>query len=136
MLSCFASPLWACVDVSVFFDENYRQNETDLKHLLHNFRVGQLSPRSQHFVKHFLTCPLDCNPLDVVRLYSHRDSISPANDECLALLPGEPYRYCSKDFGKTDTLKNCYLPKNLVVKLKARVVLLKNLNPKLVNGHL
>ena len=132
---CFASPMWnCCVDISVFFDENYRQHEPELIHLLEEFRMCGLSQRSHQFIEESLTRPLDCNPLDVVRLYSHRDNVSQANDECLALLAGEPHHYCSDDSGNVNSLKKCSAPKNLAVKLNARVVLLKNLSIGLVNG--
>jgi ATP-dependent DNA helicase PIF1 len=87
---CFASPMWdCCVDVSVSFDQNYRQHETDLIDLLDDFRTSEfLSQPSRHYVKDNLSRPLMCNPLDIVRLYSHKESVSQANDECLALLPG------------------------------------------------
>ena len=49
-----------------------------------------------------------------------------ANDKCLNALPGEPHHYISNDSGDTKALINCSAQKNLVVKLKARVVLLKN----------
>ena len=132
---CFCSPLWdSCVDVSVSFTENYRQSEVELIHILDDYRRCELSPLSQHLTKHILTHTLKCNPLDVVKLYSHRDSVSEANDECLALLPGEPHQYISKDSGETLELKSCSAPKNVILKAKARVVLLKNMSPSLVNG--
>ena len=57
---CFASPMWACcVDVSVFFDKNYWQHETDLIDLLDDFRTSEfLSIRSWHYIEHNLTRPL------------------------------------------------------------------------------
>ena len=132
---CFASPMWnCCVDISVFFDENYRQHEPELIQLLEEFRMFRLSQHSRKFIEESLTRPLDCNPLDFVRLYSHRDNVSQANDECLALLPGEPHHYYSDDSGNVNSLKKCSAPKNLAVKLNARVVLLKYLRNGLVNG--
>lgn len=94
-LYCFASPMWAyCVDVSVFFEENYRQHETDLIDMLDDFRTSEfISLRSQHYIKHFLSRPLNCNPMDIVRLHSHKESVIQANDECLALLPGKLYQF-------------------------------------------
>ena len=82
-LYCFASPMWAsCVDVCVFFYENYRQCDTDLIDMLDDFRTSGC----------FLSRPLNCDPLDIVRLHSHRESVTQANDECLALIPGNIYQ--------------------------------------------
>ena len=96
--------------------------------------MGELSECSQKFIEESLTRLLDCNTLDVVRLYSHRDSVTEASDKCLNALPGEPHHYISNDSGDTKALINCSAQKNLIVKLKARVVLLKNLRLELVNG--
>ena len=104
-LYCFASPMWAsCVDVSVLFDENYRQHETDLIDMLNDFRTsGFLSLRSQHYIKTFLSRSLNCCPLETVRLHSHKESVIQENDECLALLPGNFLLIC------IDILKLRYL---------------------------
>jgi hypothetical protein len=131
---CFASPLWdMCIDVSVFFSDNYRQKEIELQMILDDFRKCELSAFSHRFVK-YLSRPLNCDPLDIVRLYSHRDDVCQANDACLELLPGDKRSFLSKDVGTAEDLKSCSAPKNLVVKVGARVVLLKNLSPTLVNG--
>ena len=96
-LYCFASLMWvSCVDVSGFFYENYRQHETDLIDMLDDFRTsGFLSLRSQHYIKTFLSRPLNCSPLDIVRLHSHKESVIQENDECLALLPGNLLLICN-----------------------------------------
>ena len=81
--------------------------EPELIQLLNEFRMGDLSECSQKFIEESLTRPLDCNTLDVVRLYSHRDSVTEANDKCLNALPGEPHHYISNDSGDTKALINC-----------------------------
>ena len=132
---CFAGPMWSCcVEITVFLNVNHRQHEPELIQLLNEFRMGELSECSQKFIEESLTRPLDCNTLDVVQLYSQRDSVTEANDKCLNALPGEPHHYISNDSGDTKALINCSAQKNLVVKLKARMVLLKNLRLELVNG--
>ena len=88
-LYCFTSPMWkACLDVGVYFEQIYRQRESDLLELLDDLRLGQLSPRSRHFIAHFLSKPLKCDPLELVRLFSHKDAAAEANNECLKLLSG------------------------------------------------
>lgn len=69
-----------------------------------------------------------------MRLYPHRKSVVEANDICVRLLPGESHSYHSKDAGKSEVLNRCPAPNNLILKVNARVVLLKNLNERLVNG--
>jgi ATP-dependent DNA helicase PIF1 len=116
---CFASPMWtSCVDMSVMFDKNYRQDETDLIDLLDDFRLSEvLSERSRHFIENNLTRPLTCNPLKIVRLYAHKDSASQANDECLALLPGN-----KKSLQKQQIMWSLYLNKTYMKKLFPQTV--------------
>lgn len=131
---CFASSVWKdCIDASLFFNENFRQDEVELKMLLDDLRISELSTFTRDFMK-MLSRPLPCDPLEIVRLYSHRDDVSSANDKCLELLPGEKSAYISKDIGEHLHLKNIPAPRNLVLKCNARVVLLKNINSILVNG--
>ncbi|XP_028517714.1 ATP-dependent DNA helicase RRM3-like [Exaiptasia diaphana] len=65
---CFASPLWNdCIDSSLFFSENYRQEEVELKLLLHDLRKsGRKSRKCSHChksghrktYKGKITCPV------------------------------------------------------------------------------
>lgn len=57
-----------------------------------------------------------------------------ANAECLSLLPGESITFTSKDSGDISKLYSCTAPKTLILKLKTRIVLLRNLDGELVNG--
>jgi hypothetical protein len=134
-LFCFASPIWeVCVDLNVFLTDNYRQNEPELRHILDEFRSGNLSEHTMDFIKTHLTRPLNCDPFDVVRLFPHKDKVSEANDKFLVMLPGEQHVYHAYDTGSSQALQKCPAPRNLLLKLKARVVLIKNLSEKLVNG--
>ncbi|XP_020910820.1 ATP-dependent DNA helicase pfh1 [Exaiptasia diaphana] len=134
-LFCFLSPLWdVCIDLSVFFEENYRQNEPELRHVVDDFRSCELSNFSRHFISQALRRPLDCDPFEIVRLHSHRDSVSESNDTYLKQLPGEAKMFVSVDTGSADSLKQCSAPKNLALKVNARVVLLKNISHRLVDG--
>ena len=68
--------------------------------------MGELSECSQKFIEESLTRPLDCNTLDVVRLYSHRHSVTEANDKYLNALPGEPHHYISNDSDTKEIQKH------------------------------
>ena len=64
-LYCFASPMWAsCVDVCVFFDENYRQCDTDLIDMFDDFRTsGCLSSHSHLIYSNLLTARYLLSPV-------------------------------------------------------------------------
>lgn len=132
---CFASPMWEkCVDFNVFLSTVHRQSQPELIDVLNDFRSCKLSMFTSNFVRHNLTRPLPCGPLSIVRLYSHVKDASESNAKCLDLLHGECLRYLSKDSGDVGRLSTCTAQKILILKVNARVVLLRNIDSDLVNG--
>ena len=132
---CFKSALWnKCVDFSLELTKIFRQNEQELRHLLQDVRNGCISVMSRNLI-HYLSRDLKCDPLDKVRLFPLREDAKLANDECIELIPGEKFVYRSQDDGKVSVFeRRCSAPSVLVLKVGARVVLLKNLDKSLVNG--
>ena len=134
-LFCFRSLMWnACIDFSVFLTENFRQDEPQLLRILDEFRACDLSNDTINFVKTALSRPLNVHPFDVVRLFPHKDKVREENDKFLDMLPGEQHVFHATDTGNSHALHKCPAQKNLILKLNARVVLIKNLSDKLVNG--
>jgi len=132
---CFASPMWEkCIDFNVFLCTVYRQSQPELIDVLNDFRSCKLSSFSTNFVRHNLSRPLPCGPLDVVRLYSHKRDVCEANASVLSIIPGESLSYVAKDSGDVVHLSSCTAQKTLTLKVNTRVVLLKNISNELVNG--
>lgn len=79
----------------------------------------------------------DVRPTSIFPL--NRD-VEHVNTKQLAACPGQPMRFVADDFGVEPHLstlqKNCPAPAELVLKPRAQVILLKNLNQELglVNG--
>ena len=132
---CVKSALWnKCVDFSLELTKIFRQNEQELRHLLQDVRNGCISVMSRNLI-HYLSRDLKCDPLDKVRLFPLREDAKLANDECIELIPGEKFVYRSQDDGKVSVFeRRCSALSVLVLKVGARVVLLKNLDKSLVNG--
>ena len=132
---CFVSPMWEkCIDFNASLSIIYRQSQLELIDVLYDFRSCKLSMFTSNFVRHNLTRPLPCDTLSIVRLYSHVKDASEANAKCLDLLHGESLRYFSKDSGDVGRLSTCTAQKILILKVNARVVLLRNIDNDLVNG--
>ena len=65
------------------------------------------------------------------RLYSHNADVDQENDQQLRLLPGERIKYKARDTGTKaaqQILQHCQAPSELLLKLNAQVILLKNLD--------
>jgi hypothetical protein len=112
----------------------YRQNEQQLLDVLEDVRNGSISQPSRDLLNQ-LSRDLPCDTLDKVRLFPHRVDAVQANNECLDLISGETFVFQSRDAGDKSALDRiCSAPSTLSLKVKARVVLLKNLDKTLVNG--
>jgi ATP-dependent DNA helicase PIF1 len=76
----------------------------------------------------------------VILSFPLRQQVDDANRARLAALPGEEYHFFAIDDGEEapdrlqKTLENVMAPKQLVLKLNAQVMLLKNMENGLVNG--
>ena len=71
-----------------------------------------------------------------------RAEVENANNNKMKLLSGETFTYTAEDSGISDLvqreriLNNCMAPKELQLKKGAQVMLIKNVDPQLVNGSL
>ena len=122
------------MDFSLELTQVYRQDEPELCDLLQDVRNGCISVKFRNLIN-CLSRDLKCDPLDKIRLFPLREDAKLANDECIELIPGEKFVYRSQDDGKVSVFeRRCSAPSVLVLKVGARVVLLKNLDKSLVNG--
>ncbi|ORX91317.1 hypothetical protein K493DRAFT_51725 [Basidiobolus meristosporus CBS 931.73] len=72
--------------------------------------------------------------------YSLRGEVDAANAQKLDSLPGDVHRYVANDKGKSPFLErlsaNSLAPSTLELKLHAQVLLIRNIDYRLVNGSL
>lgn len=68
--------------------------------------------------------------------YPTREEVERSNLNRLNSLPGEERVFIATDTGQKLLMKSCIAPEKLVLKVKAQVMLLKNIDSTLVNGSL
>ena len=123
-----------CIGFNILLTTVRRQSQTELIRVLDDFRFGNLSEFTTNFLIHDLSHPLACGPLEIVRLYSHVEDENEANAEYLSFILGQSISYPSRDSGEVSKLGSCISPKTLILKLNARVELLRNIDGEVVNG--
>jgi len=135
---CFQSPLWQ----EMFGPENmielkkiFRQEEAEFVQLLSEVRFNKLSANTLVKLGE-LQRPLDCpNGIISTKLYSTNIDVDTVNQRFLKELPGEEVVLSAKDHPPESNLDKVFMAqKNLVLKVNAQVMLIKNLDSKLVNG--
>jgi ATP-dependent DNA helicase PIF1 len=110
--------------------------------MLNEIRIGKLSPATEKlFYRLQRELPTNDDGIMPTRLFPRREDVDQANSEQLHRLPGEIHRFIARDSGKDSYQverlpQNCIAPTVLELKLNAQVMLLKNIDEKLVNGSL
>ena len=104
--------------------------------LLNELRKGTISPSAlQTFTS--LSRPLPPLPSGILptELYPLRAQVERANTTRLAALPGSVHAYSARDTGTHQkVLEQMVVPSRLAFKVDAQVMLVKNVDEKLVNG--
>lgn len=134
---CFESKLWQ----EIFNDTNmvelrkvFRQEEEEFVSILREVRFNCLSDDSLARLES-LQRPLDCsNDIIPTKLYSTNMDVDSVNERFLRELPGDPITFTAKDFPPDQTDELFMAQHQLVLKVKAQVMLIKNLDSTLVNG--
>jgi ATP-dependent DNA helicase PIF1 len=116
----------------VVLNDIMRQHDPDLIKAIHELAVGELSPESIQFLDN-LSRPLPPGP-DPVFLFSRNFDVEMTNYDFLDLLEEPAHVYKSADTGEPKSRKKFAAPKCIVLKKNCRVILLTNINSKLVNG--
>ena len=130
----FESDAWEEADFNVIvLDEIIRQEDQFFRDMLSKIRVGELNDFSALYKRIGVQLPEGKNP---IKLYSTNKKVDEENRRGLAKIKSEQRNYLALDDGPEHHLKsldrNCLAPKNLQLKVGAKVMLLRNLD--LSNG--
>ncbi|KAL8278375.1 hypothetical protein RQP46_009267 [Phenoliferia psychrophenolica] len=119
----------------------FRQKSTEFIDMLNEMRFGQLSASSIAKFKSLSREMPDGDGTEPTELFPRREDVERSNQARLNALPGEATTYKAEDWteGPSYGNPNAYLsnfmaPEKLVLKIGAQVMLIKNLDPVLVNG--
>ncbi|KAI0324533.1 hypothetical protein GY45DRAFT_363347 [Cubamyces sp. BRFM 1775] len=133
----FESEAWKqCIGHTVTLTQVYRQKDTQFVELLNELRRGTISPPAQQMFTS-LSRPLPPLPSGILptELYPLRAQVERANSTRLAALPGALRTFTARDTGTHQkVLEQMIVPAQLVLKSNAQVMLVKNVDERLVNG--
>lgn len=110
----------------------HRQDELNLIKCVNELEIGNPSEVTVAFLNS-LDRPLE-NEESSVHLFARNLDVDVFNYKKLQQIPGDMTVYNSTDEGSSYYLNKLMAPKNLGLKLKCRVMLIKNLSDVLVNG--
>ncbi|KAL1948347.1 hypothetical protein VTO73DRAFT_12422 [Trametes versicolor] len=133
----FESDAWKeCIDHTVTLTQVYRQTDTQFVELLNELRKGTISASAQTtFTSLSRALPPLPSGILPTELYPLRAQVERANSTRLAALPGAPRTFAARDTGMHQKmLEQMVVPAQLVLKANSQVMLVKNVDEKLVNG--
>jgi len=139
----FDAATWnTCIEHTILLTHVFRQKDPEFANMLNEMRLGKLTqPSINEFRK--LARPLQFNDdVDATELFPTRGEVDGANNTRMQRLSGQAMTYAATDSGVSDLnvrnkiLANFMAPENLTLKKGAQVMLIKNIDPQLVNGTL
>jgi ATP-dependent DNA helicase PIF1 len=117
----FTSDFWKTVK-TLQLTKIFRQADEKFATILNHLRLGALHDDFELLLKN--TTPNK----NAIMLRSTNSEVDFINDTEIEKLPGEKITYLSNDLGDTNLLSHFNCPKELVIKIGAKVMLLKNLD--------
>ena len=132
---CFQSPIFESVfPHHMVLDEVVRQHEEDLIKAINEFCDGTPSKETLKLVEE-LKRPLPADVCDkALYIFGTNFDVNFFNYDKLSKLPGNMKIYQSKDKCPVKYLRTCSAPKVLPVKINCKVIIIRNLENRLVNG--
>lgn len=139
----FDAATWGtCIQHTILLTHVFRQKDPVFANMLNEMRLGKLSDTSiAEFRK--LSRPLQfTDDVDATELFPTRGEVDAANNTRMQRLSGQVMTYAATDSGVSDLnvrakiLANFMAPEQLTLKKGAQVMLIKNIDPQLVNGTL
>lgn len=139
----FDAATWStCIQHTILLTHVFRQKDPVFANMLNEMRLGKLSDKSiAEFRK--LSRPLQfTDDVDATELFPTRGEVDAANSNRMQRLQGQVMTYAATDSGVSDLnvrakiLANFMAPEQLTLKKGAQVMLIKNIDPQLVNGTL
>jgi len=115
----------------------FRQRDASFVSLLNELRVGRASPATCATLQATAARGLEAvNGVEPTKLFARNAQVDAMNRRRLSELRGEATTLRARDEGDARRIESCSYPAELVVKVGAQVMLLKNLDMKrkLING--
>ena len=115
----------------------FRQRDQSFVSLLNELRVGRASEATCATLKATEARGLTAvNGIEPTKLFARNVDVDAVNKRKLQELPGAETPLMAQDEGDENKIKDCAYPKELVLKVDAQVMLLKNIDvkAKLING--
>ncbi|RUS25013.1 DNA helicase-like protein, partial [Jimgerdemannia flammicorona] len=132
----FEAKTWSSVvNRSFVLKTVLRQDDEHFVRLLNEIRLGKVSAEALRVLTflHRELKSLD-RAFRPIQLYPYRSDVDFVNNTRLAALKGHPRRFNTQDWGDIRLLQHCIAPEILELKIGAPVILIRNLDPDLVNG--
>ena len=139
----FEAKCWKELDLKThILTHVHRQQDVSFIECLQRMRKG-VGTHADH--QYILCNSADVPPEGALKLFAINQTSDNYNEHCLHLLEGRFHPFSSIDTGHSPNvpevqlegqLKNCPAPKRLLIKIGARIMCLKNIHDKLVNGSM
>lgn len=141
----FDSKSWkTSVDHVISLTQVFRQKDPEFAGMLNDMRKGRLEANS---IAKFASLHRELAPskdgIVATELFSTRDEVDRANNRRMLDLEGMTYQFDSRDGGtmppgeaRAKLLRSFIAPARLSLKIGAQVMLVKNLDDRLVNGSI
>lgn len=130
----FTSESWRkCFKSVIMLKKIFRQSDREFVKILQEIRIGHVSDKGLHMLKNRVRAKLDCkNGVLPTKLYPYRRTVEEENLRKLKLLGGKDVVYFGRSEGNQSALKiikkSCPVGYELKLKLRAQVMLVKNLD--------
>lgn len=137
----YKADAWKELDLKIcYLDEQHRQWDEDFLKILNDIRAGELSEYTYEALKSRLNKPLGTNIIPT-KLYTHNTDVDTINNDHLTKIHEPQKIYQMQSVGDKKLVENlkkgCLAPEELILKVGAQVMFIKN-NPKkgYINGTL
>lgn len=135
----FQAESWSsCIKEYACLRTVYRQNDSDFITALAKLRIGHMDEPTVNLFNGLSRDLSSQDEGEPVNLYATKARADRYNSEKLMTIDEKEYIYDCDDFirpnASFDILKQCPAPQSVVLKKKAQVMLIRNLNSDLVNG--
>ena len=135
------SNIWQSMSLRIcYLDEQFRQDDVHFINILNEIRSGQVSAVSRNLLSQRIDQNFDSD-IKPTKLYTHNMDVDRINLTELAKIKSESRQYEMTHRGRKNIVeilkKSCLAPENLILKIGAKVMFVKNnFDLGIVNGTL
>lgn len=124
----YKANVWGLMDLRVcYLDEQHRQNDIKMSQILQGFRLAEINEEVRELLRTRLNITLQHQPL---KLYTHNIDVDAINARELGKIMAPEFSYRMTSQGEKKLVeslkKNCLAPEELVLKVGAKVMFVKN----------